>query len=655
MPNVRQLWTLLLLLCPFWLLSQKGQIDSLIDVAWDMRLSEADNAIRISESILQLALDQGNEQAAGTINNILGISHRYKGQYGLSENFFEEALRIRNRLADSAGVASVYNNLSFLMVERGEFLQAVQYGLKAIRFWERSGERHQLYAPYLNIASAYTENRDYEKAIAFNRKALEIARAYDDPGSVLQAGSGLATTLYENKQYDSAYHYYNQALHYSQVLQDSIAMASTYQALGDILRIKKQTDASMDMVDQSIAIYQSMLDSMGLFYSYLSKSRLFEMKADYQQGLLFCQMAEDVISGKGGLNEYKNLNDQYTDLYKAKGNFAKALEYNERSYELDNQIFSEEKSRQIAEVETKYETEKLKRENAESAVENQRKTTQRNTLLIVCSLLLLTLFGSIYYYQYRQKINALLQRQNEQIHQQQITELLKVQELEFISARLEGQELERERISKELHDNLGSMMVSAKWQFGNLLEKLDAGGYSKDSLHKANELLEKTYQELRRIAFDISTGNVRRIGIEPALKDLCQSISAGGKLKAIVTTHALSGKLDDKLEITIYRIIQELVSNVLKHAQASKIDIQLNQLDQELNIMVEDNGKGFKPEKITSDGMGLKNIENRVLKLNGTFSIDSGKGAGTTVLINVPLASRSDLFDQQINPNEAVH
>ena len=153
---------------------------------------------------------------------------------------------------------------------------------------------------------------------------------------------------------------------------------------------------------------------------------------------------------------------------------------------------------------------------------------------------------------------------------------------------------------------------------------------------KASNMLDDAYQEVRRIAHDMVSGVLTKFGLVPALQELARTISTNGKMNVKVITSGLGDRLDSKVEITLYRIIQELLSNILKHAKASEAIIQLTRLNGELNISVEDNGKGFNPEKIKY-GMGIKNMEARVQALDGSVFIDSGKGNGTTVMIDLPI------------------
>ena len=156
---------------------------------------------------------------------------------------------------------------------------------------------------------------------------------------------------------------------------------------------------------------------------------------------------------------------------------------------------------------------------------------------------------------------------------------------------------------------------------------------------KANNLLDEACEEVRKIANDLTSGVLNKFGLIPALNSLKESIEGTGQLKIEVLVFGFDeNRLEYNIEINLYRIIQELISNILKHAKASEVSIQLLKKEKRLNIVVEDNGIGFDVNQTKNKkGMGLKNIESRVDSLNGEFNIDSGKGSGTTITIDIPL------------------
>lgn len=229
-----------------------------------------------------------------------------------------------------------------------------------------------------------------------------------------------------------------------------------------------------------------------------------------------------------------------------------------------------------------------------------------------------------------QKITA---EKNIEIAHQKNVNLLKEQELISIDAIIEGQEIERRKVADELHDDLGSLLATIKFHFENIKnQKTDT------ALATVQTLLDEAYTKIRGIAHTKNAGVIANQGLLPALEKMATAVSATNKMTVEIFEFGLKEKLQNSLELTIFRIIQELISNAIKHADATTVTIQLTDHNDTLNIIVEDNGKGFKFSKeYKNKGIGLTNIEKRIENLEGNFTIDSILGKGTTILIDLPL------------------
>ncbi len=204
---------------------------------------------------------------------------------------------------------------------------------------------------------------------------------------------------------------------------------------------------------------------------------------------------------------------------------------------------------------------------------------------------------------------------------------------------IKGQEKERQIISEELHDDLGSNFATLKLHIENLLhnKKLEEKG-KKEILEKSCALLDDAYQKVRDISHVKSMGMVAQKGLVLALEKLGEQISSKGNVEVHVDVFGFEKITGNPLKILLYNTIQELLTNAIKHAKASQINIQITQHENELNVLVEDNGRGFAYSgKTLENGMGLYNIKNKIEHLKGTFIVDSILGHGTTININIPI------------------
>ena len=221
---------------------------------------------------------------------------------------------------------------------------------------------------------------------------------------------------------------------------------------------------------------------------------------------------------------------------------------------------------------------KLSEKNSSNAL-IKRKNTLRNAAIITAILLILLAFYQ--WRNYKQKKNITIKEK--QIKDNEIDQLLKDRELKNLDTLIEGRETERKRIGRDLHDRLGSILSTVKLHFSAIDDKIDT--LKKDNqiqYQKASELLDEAVGEVRKIANDLVSGVLVKYGLLHALTDMKNTLEATGKIKLNLFEAGTNIRKDPEFEITIYRIIKELVSNILKHAEATKVDIHITQDNEQL-------------------------------------------------------------------------
>lgn len=265
--------------------------------------------------------------------------------------------------------------------------------------------------------------------------------------------------------------------------------------------------------------------------------------------------------------------------------------------------------------------EKQKR-SQDLAIANQK--MWRNIIIGVALMALLLL--AFFYNRYRLRQKNIFQR--EMMRQQN----------ELFNAVSVAQEQERKRIAQDLHDSLGSVLSAARLKMGALKEDYP-GIAARDHFISSMQLIDEASSELRSISYNIMPATLSKLGLVPALKNLTEKISSAGDLQVTFITHDLTERLSEQAELSIYRIILELINNVVKHSGAAKATVQLIRYPGYINITVEDNGNGFDVAKTTEGraGIGLGSVFARVDYLKGRMDIDSAIGKGTTIFIEIPV------------------
>ena len=366
------------------------------------------------------------------------------------------------------------------------------------------------------------------------------------------------------------------------------------------------------------------------FRSLIHLSEIMKRQNRFEQGLSYLQDAAKFKNLSDTLRSSYYLNFYAAPHYAGIGNSHKAYQLMRASNDLERQLDYKKNALEISRLNTKFQTAQKEKQ---ILVEQQRATKNRNWF-IAASIALLLGAGIAILLQKNTRKKRQLAEQEALLKQQSVDNLLKEQELVSIDAMIAGQEKERKKVAGELHDDLGSLMATIKLHFDNIeANKKDP------ALQHAKKLLEEAYHKVRGMAHHKHSGVMSDQGLLPAIKKMASTISKTGSLEVTVEDFGLGDRMENSLELSIFRIIQELTANAIKHAAATQINIQLTQHEDNLNIIVADNGKGFDPSKVDKDktGMGLTTIEKRIEHLEGNFTIDSILGKGTSILIDIPV------------------
>jgi signal transduction histidine kinase len=278
----------------------------------------------------------------------------------------------------------------------------------------------------------------------------------------------------------------------------------------------------------------------------------------------------------------------------------------------------------IGVMESKYNNEKELRALREA----QLKIQQRNYLLLTAAIVILAVILIAYFWQRRNRLQQEATLQAAIIHQQDIAS----------RAIIEAEENERKRIAGDLHDGLGQIVSAVKMNLSGLADRITvASEQDKQLFEKTIALADESCKELRVVSHNMMPNALLKAGLSSAVKDFIDKIDHS-RLQVQLHTEGLNQRLDSSVETVLYRVIQEIVNNVIKHSSANRLDISLFKDKDGISCTIEDNGKGFNADaKEKSDGIGLKNIQARISYLKGQVEFDSAPGRGTLVAIHIPL------------------
>jgi signal transduction histidine kinase len=312
----------------------------------------------------------------------------------------------------------------------------------------------------------------------------------------------------------------------------------------------------------------------------------------------------------------------------AQHDFRAASSYDQKWDVLSQSLQEEELSAYAIDLAARYETEKKDNQLKLQEAEINQKNILNYILLGSAGAILIIAFLAYRNYKHKQKLQL-----------QRISELETQQLLTATEAVLKGEEQERTRLAKDLHDGLGGMLSGIKYSLNTMKRNLIMTSDNVEAFERSMDMLDSSIKEMRRVAHNMMPEALVNFGLDTALKDFCNDISQSGALQVNYQSIGMDNVVvDQTTAITIYRIVQELINNTMKHAAAKTAIVQLTKSDGHLSVTVEDDGKGFDTTILDrSKGIGWTNIQNRVEFLQGTLDVQSKNEKGTSVHIEISL------------------
>lgn len=399
---------------------------------------------------------------------------------------------------------------------------------------------------------------------------------------------------------------------------------------------EKRTDPSnIPRLKEAIYISDSLNNINSMAYNSIALARTYNKMNRPDLAVPFLQSAIDSLRKVEKPQVLLDVLTLMTETTVANNDFRRAYEAKSLESVLRDSITSEKMQRNIAELEVKFDTEKKERKILEQNLQLETESRQKNQVLIASIALGLLLIISFFFFRKRLAYQKTITAQETAIQKQEIRELQQKNKLLALNSMIEGQEAERLRIAKDLHDSLGGLLSTVKAHFSTIqreiqqLEELNI-------TEKTNVLIDEACIEVRRISHNMMPHALSISGLQGALEDMGENLKEQGYSVSLQINN-LPKHMESTKEVMIYRLLQEIISNIRKHANAQNILIQLLGHKNELHLTVEDDGDGFNYEEvIDKGGLGLKSINSRVEYLDGTIHWDSRPSSGTSISINIP-------------------
>ncbi|HTN44915.1 MAG TPA: sensor histidine kinase [Flavipsychrobacter sp.] len=537
-----------------------------------------------------------NEQAISNFNNVISTG---------------------GKLSDAAVQRKIVKSYSFLgsiYTTQGKFTMALEQYYIGMGIAERIKDQNGKAQILLGIGDLYFYWHRLDDAMRYYIQSEKILKETGEEKLLADCYNHKGAVYEQQSHLSSALSCYSKALNIFEKLQHTNSMTAALMNMGNVYSSMGNFEKGIAYLNKALAIANQYQNKDNIAYCLVNLGIVYDSLHNYDTAEIYWNRGIDLAKETGSIEMQIVGYEAVARISARKKDFASAYKMTLLYDQLKDSLFNAQNVKQVQEINAKYETEKKERKISEQALIIQHQKTK--VQLILLSLLVLAfilIFATVYY----------LQKSKSK------------QEKERFRAMLNAEQKERMRIARDLHDSLGQKLAVTRMQLSSITgnDAINAGS----NIPQTQNLLDDAIQELRHISHNLIPEELN-FGIVAALEEMCFKANTSGTIVFLQINDNLKlNDADKQFELSLYRITQEILNNILKHASASRIEIHLTQKEGEFLLEISDNGKGFDPAKIhDSTGLGWKNIFARISLLNGKINVHSAHLQGTQIKITLP-------------------
>jgi len=584
-----------------------------------------------------------------------------------------ESLEIQLQSASGVDKIKLLNQLSQIYIHEDPN-KSLEYGKAALKLARETGEIGEESSAHIHLGHAYYRLGNYELAISSFSASLQMSEQHHNDLGIAYCLNQLGIGYKALKEYDKAIQYFKKSLKVYDQLNDQNGVAHLWSSIGDIYYARDQFDEAISYYKKALQQYEELNDIAGYVATLNVIGSAYSNWGNYSEALQYLNRASKQAKENNLMALYLKITTNLSIVSRnlsqyegTKSKYAKAQEQEEAAYieeiETKNVLIQEEVSEFLARI-TKLDIENQNKElkikvqqdefnkvlmikqheadqkekkililskekeistleilQKESEIKKQRMLLGALIILIILVLAVASLLYNRMHLKQRARLNE---------------ELLKQHEIRLTTI-VETQEKERKRIAQDLHDGLGQQLAGLKINLSGVSKQNESFSPDDKKIVDATiETVDEVCVELRNIAHQMMPRALSIAGLVPAIEDLLQQLLGTAQLKYNFEAQEVE-ELPEHMEIGVFRVIQELLSNILKHAKAEEVSVQLFKNRNHVVLIVEDDGIGIQAAQSDHKGIGLMNISARVQALKGSYSFNSGPNTGTVTNIRIPL------------------
>ncbi len=618
-------------------------VKQLLDSGAVLETTNPKAALQLYGKINQLSQQLNYPLGQAKALHYSGIVYSDRSNYPAALIQYRKALQIYRKINYKRGIGACYTNIGNLYRYQSKFDSALIHYQFSIDFFKKYQQWDALSLAYGNAGGILMQMQQPQKAHLYFEPALLYAEKTGDSSMISRALINQGTALSKLNQMEESVAIYHKALNIAAKIQDYYALYLANINLADYYKQKKQYRKAIDYGQKSLTYAlksdtpYDVADIKRIIGDlYLANNNPEKAQSFYLQAI---DVSEKIKAPEISAAAYAALQE----LYAIRQDYQKAYKYQKLAQQYQDSMLGEKQLKFLNELEVKYQTAQKDKELVQKQLQIQK--NQQFMVYSVGAAVIALLVALLLYLHFRHKNKAYLR---------QLKEVEQEKEIMVLQALMQGEEKERTRIARDLHDEVAGMLAAAKMHMNALVlqakEIIQHKGY-----HQVVDLLDEATISVRKTAHNLMPEVLMQHGLDEALRRFCSNISND---KLLVVQYYSWGDFErfaPNFELSVYRIVQELLNNIIKHAKASEAMVQLTLQDQMLSITIEDNGVGFDPAKLSQKGTGMSSIKSRVNALQGKIDIDSEPGQGVSTYIEFetkPYAlelKKEEVMEQRVN------
>ena len=604
---------------------------------WELAYSQPDSAIYYGKLAKKMAVRNHSLREATRSDILIGIVYDVKAQYDSAMLYYHQALRSAQVQQDTTLIASSLSNIGLTFWHVGSYYKALENLFSALRFFETLPEKApQMASVYNNIGLIYSELADYKKAIGYFNRSDQLYNENHDTMGRGAVTTNRAIVLYKQGLIDQALQTLDSSIRIKNFKNDYYGLAIAHNEKAIILIDSGLYDDAYRVLEKSLEYSKKINDLSAQAITYQILQKIFVHEGKYDKAIRYnniaYKLALQINDKKIEVDHYRNL----AKVYEAMGNYRLAHEYFVKYALLKDSLINEKQLSNIYQLEFQHQLDRQQNEIAQLQerqeiqglkIEKQELLLSKRNLQMVIIIGASVIFLLLFYMQYMKARHR---------HKRELVMTAMQQKSRQAQKIIQAELNERKRISQEIHDSLGQLLSLIKMNLASSQNKSNCR--DERMTNKINDimgLVDHAIVELRNISQNMSPIMLREKGLMTTLEDMIQRLRNVSSINIKLELLNIEELEDELIENIIFSVVQESLNNAIKHSQCSTIDLQVVNSGDEVTVMVEDNGKGFREDEV-DHGLGLNQIRTKVQNVGGNIEIDSMPGRGTIITIEIP-------------------